>query len=70
MWVTVRPDEIKKDKYKMVPHSFTKKVCGKDVCSNCGLMRLNNRLTQWCVKMGCENDLHPAYKSKCKSLSK
>ena len=64
MWITVRPDEIRVPKYTMVPHTFKSKISGKDVCSNCGLMRLNNPFTKWAVRMGCENDLHPAYKSE------
>ena len=64
MWVTVRPEEIKKEKYSYEPHSFTQKSVGKDVCSKCGLMALNNPFSKWAVKMGCKNDLHPAYKSK------
>lgn len=56
-------EDLKKETYKMVGHSFNKVVGGKQVCSNCGLMALNNPFTQWCIEKGCYSDLHPQYKS-------
>ena len=52
-WVELEPE-----KYKMVHHSFTEVHAGKQTCSNCGLMALNNPFSQWAVKKGCLHDLH------------
>lgn len=44
------------------PHRFVK--LGRlpfVVCIKCGLVRLNNRFTQWAIKNGCNNDEHPQY---------
>lgn len=56
-------DMLRKEPYKLVHHSFNRQVCGKQVCSNCGLMALNNDFTKWCIDKGCNADLHPQYKS-------
>ena len=48
--------------YKLEPHAMTySKIIRRDVCSKCGLVHLNNRFTQWSVKMGCESDKHVQY---------
>lgn len=52
-----------KETYKMVGHSFNKVIGGKQVCSNCGLVALNNEFTRWSIDKGCYADLHPQYKS-------
>ena len=56
-------DDSKKETYKMVGHSFNKTISGKSVCSNCGLIVLNNEFTRWCIEKGCYADLHPQYNS-------
>jgi hypothetical protein len=51
---------------KFEPHKFEnpKNRFYKPVCFRCGLMKLNNKLTDWCVKQGCNHDEHPEYKQK------
>ena len=66
MWVTVT-NEPAKQKYTMVAHSFTKRMVGKPMCSNCGMLKLNNTFSRWAVDKGCNNDLHPAYKQMKRS---
>lgn len=39
-------------KYKCIAHL---------VCLGCGLVRLRNPLTDWCVRHGCDYDDHPNY---------
>lgn len=34
------------------------------MCSNCGLIKLKNTFSKWCIKTGCLHELHPQYKSK------
>lgn len=63
-------DSSTKETYKLVGHSFNKQVCGKSVCSNCGLIALNNEFTRWCVDKGCFADLHPQYASAKVRLTK
>jgi hypothetical protein len=41
----------------------------KPICQRCGLMRLRNPITQWCVKHGCYHEDHPLYKRKLKELT-
>ena len=62
-------EDHKKEVYKMVGHSFSKIVGGKQICSNCGLMALNNPFTVWCIDKGCYSDLHPNYRQVRKTLS-
>jgi hypothetical protein len=50
-----------REPYKMEPHRFDTMIAGKQMCSRCGLMRLNNKFTDWAVKKGCNNDDHPDY---------
>ena len=42
---------------------------GKQVCSHCGLVNLNNRLTDWSIKKGCNFDEHPDNKRMLKQRS-
>lgn len=54
-------------------HSFSDKhpatkFLGRRVCSQCGLVRLNNALTDWCVMRGCEYQDHPAYRDALRTL--
>ena len=55
--------------YKLVHHVFNKKIVGKPYCSKCGLIALNNDFTRWSVRMGCDSDLHPRYKSERRKAS-
>jgi hypothetical protein len=40
------------------------------VCKGCGLLKLHNPLTDWCVRNGCNHEDHPGYKSAVASLGK
>ena len=62
-------EEYIEQRYKFKAHSFTKRVAGKQYCSNCGLVSLNNDFTRWAVRMGCYNEAHPGYKSQRKKAS-
>jgi hypothetical protein len=33
-------------------------------CRYCGLVYLNNVISKWCVKMGCNAALHPGHDRK------
>lgn len=39
------------------------------ICRNCGLVRLHNPITDWCVKLGCNADDHPKFKTMLKHLT-
>jgi len=56
---------------KFEAHKFQnhKNMYYKPVCARCGLMRLSNRITDWCVKKGCNHDEHPDYLNKLKELT-
>jgi len=56
--------------YIYEPHSFSKTIVGKAYCSNCGLILLNNRITRWCVKKGCNHEDHPSWKQTLKELTR
>lgn len=59
-----------KIKYEYEKHSpTTVKFMPWLMCRYCGLVYLNNRITKWCIKMGCNNEYHPGYKSALKNLS-
>jgi hypothetical protein len=57
--------------FKVDPHNFQnpKNRFYKPVCFRCGLMRLNNKATDWCVKQGCDFEEHPDYKIRLKELT-
>ncbi len=62
---------IEKIPYKFEAHSFIKlKNAPWLYCKYCGLLRLNNSLTRWCVRMGCNNEYHNNYKQMVQKLSK
>lgn len=42
----------------------------KTYCLNCGLVRLNNRFTEWAIKHGCNNNDHPAYETARNTLGR
>lgn len=55
-------EEMKKEPYKMVGHSFVlNSRIGKSVCKTCGLVALRNQFTDWAVRMGCMSEDHPNY---------
>lgn len=60
-----------KQPYKMKGHSWIPlKGVGKNYCSGCGLVALNNKITQWCIKKGCNFSDSPYYKPALKRLTK
>ncbi len=59
--------------YRYIPHSFktdlpVAKIIGRSVCVGCGLARLRNKLTDWCVAKGCDYDEHPDYRRVLREL--
>lgn len=66
VWVQLPNSGSQKPTYSFEAHRWGGTICGKQYCGNCGLIRLNNRFTEWAIKMGCKNDLHPAYNNKRK----
>lgn len=63
-------EELKKEPYKMMAHSFKfNKRIGKQVCSTCGLVALRNAFTDWSVRMGCLSSDHPQYDSARSKLT-
>ena len=54
------------------PHVFNRRVAGiaSPVCSKCGLVKLNNPFTRWCVQHGCDADERPDYLQVRKQLTK
>ncbi len=59
-----------KEPYKYKAHSFNRSVVGKQYCSRCGLIALNNPFTKWAVRMGCNNADHSQFKSQLKKARK
>jgi hypothetical protein len=59
-----------KEKYEFVAHTFDLRVGGKQWCTGCGLVGLNNAFTDWAVRMGCNHRLHPSYDNKRYELTK
>ena len=55
--------------YKFEPHNMKGKLCGKTYCLKCGLVALNNKISEWCIAKGCHAEDHPQYKSKLLSSS-
>jgi hypothetical protein len=55
-------DDKVKESYKMVGHQWSiLKGVGKQYCTCCGLVKLNNKFTEWCIDKGCMNSVHPQY---------
>lgn len=52
---------MSKPQYVPEPHNFTGHILHWRYCVHCGLIRLNNRFTDWSVRMGCNNDEHPDF---------
>lgn len=53
-------------------HDFQKLYKGIPwlVCRKCGLIRLRNPLTDWCVKKGCNYNEDLNYKAVVKNLTR
>lgn len=39
-------------------------------CRYCGLLRLQNRLTEWCIRKGCDYEEHPEYLKMVRALGR
>ncbi len=53
-----------KEPYKYEAHRWGNiKGISYAVCLHCGLVRLRNNFTEWCIKMGCDNRNSPQYKA-------
>jgi len=59
-----------REPFKHVGHRF-KPVKGLPwpVCIGCGLVRLRNPITEWCVRHGCNHEDRPEYKSVLKQTT-
>jgi hypothetical protein len=58
------------DKYKMEGHQINDwRVGGKLVCRVCGLVALNNELSRYAVKLGCNYGDHPSWVATVKRLT-
>lgn len=52
-------------------HAFViRPSIGKAVCKHCGLIKLNNPFSDWCVRNGCDAEDHPNYKTIRAQLTK
>ena len=71
MWVTADIKDVK-ESYKYEGHSFRKMTKRLPImmCSNCGLVRLKNKFSTWCIKLGCLHELHNQYKFQLKRSGK
>lgn len=60
-WVTVQLEDVELkysyEKHAPVPLKGTPWL----YCKYCGLLYLKNGFTKWCIRMGCNNDLHPQF---------
>ena len=63
-WVPAEIEDVE-IKYSYEPHSPIKvKSIPWLYCRYCGLVYLNNKITRWCIKMGCNSDYHPNFKKR------
>lgn len=44
------------------------KLTSRAICIHCGLLRLRNLLTDWCVRQGCNYEDHPGYTQAMRRL--
>ena len=53
-------------------HAFNKRIAGipNAVCSKCGMIKLNNDFSRWCIQNGCNADERPDYLFIRKQLTK
>lgn len=62
---------IDKVPYKFEVHSAVKlKNTPWMYCKYCGLLYLNNVITKWCIRMGCNGSDHKDYKQMLYKSSK
>jgi hypothetical protein len=55
--------------WQLIPHRWvTVKQLPRPMCGGCGLVRLRNLLTDWCVSHGCDHDDHPGYRDAVRTL--
>lgn len=59
--------------FRYEPHAFkadraVARLTGRAVCVKCGLLRLKNLLTEWCVAKGCNFDEAPGYREALRAL--
>ena len=38
-------------------------------CKHCGLVFLNNAISKWCIRMGCNVEYHPDYNKMLNKLT-
>lgn len=61
----------KNETYKIEAHSFVSlKQVGRQYCRKCGLIAVNNELSQWAVRMGCNYSDHPSYQATIHRFTK
>lgn len=60
-------EEYQKPSYNLKPHTFKHTITGKQYCHSCGLVRLNNKFSQWAIDKGCLNEYHPDYQKMRKT---
>lgn len=57
-------------KYSLETHSPIKlKGTPWIYCKYCGLLYLNNQITKWCIKMGCNHEYHKQYKMMLRRMT-
>jgi len=57
--------------FKVEPHKWHSiKGIPWPVCKRCGLVRLKNEFTEWCIRHGCNNAEAPGYRSARKALTR
>lgn len=57
--------------FKVEPHDFGSiRGLSWPVCKGCGLVRLRNPLTDWCIRHGCNAEDAPGYKAAVANLAK
>ena len=57
--------------HNATPHTFTQpKRLPWSVCTGCGLIRLRNALTDWCVRQGCNHADHPGYAAAVATMTR
>ncbi len=63
--------------YSFEPHSFgpvhpymgnVHRFTARMICARCGLLRLRNALTDWCVSKGCNFRDHPGFTDATRRL--
>lgn len=59
-----------REPYKMEAHGpwIPMSRVGKQRCAFCGLVALNNPLTDWAITKGCNYEDHPQHKSMVKKF--